>query len=202
MVVWFEAETLRDGLLHITPASSAPDTAVAWTQLPDMYKRLERDVRRAQLRFAALTPRTPYLIVDTTENRFYLMKGGAVLYEGACSTGSYVLLKTADQRQWIFATPRGQFRIRQKIESPVWRKPDWAFIEEGLPVPPPNAAARFETGVLGDYALAIGNGYLIHGTLYTRQLGMPVTHGCVRLGDEELIRVYHTLTVGSPVFIY
>ena len=39
---------------------------------------------------------------------------------------------------------------------------------------------------LGDYALALGDGYLIHGTIYKRFLGMPVTHGCVRLNDEDL----------------
>jgi len=56
--------------------------------------------------------------------------------------------------------------------------------------------------VLGDYALSLGDGYLIHGTLYQRYLGLPVTHGCVRLGDKELEIVYQALKVGSKVFIY
>jgi lipoprotein-anchoring transpeptidase ErfK/SrfK len=56
--------------------------------------------------------------------------------------------------------------------------------------------------VLGEYALELGDGYLIHGTLYKRMLGMPVTHGCVRLGDEDLRVVYRNLQIGSKVFIY
>ncbi len=103
---------------------------------------------------------------------------------------------------WIFQTPRGMLRVQNKLVNPIWRMPDWAFIEEGLPVPPPYAPERYEKNVLGDYALDLGHGYLIHGTLYQRFLGMPVTHGCVRLGDQELEIVYHTLDIGSKVYIY
>jgi len=62
--------------------------------------------------------------------------------------------------------------------GPSWVKPDWAFIEEGEDIPK-NYYDRIEEGVLGDYALEIGNGYFIHGTLYTRLLGKSVTHGCI-----------------------
>ncbi|MDZ7344441.1 MAG: L,D-transpeptidase [candidate division KSB1 bacterium] len=165
-------------------------------------QRLEKQVVSLRRRFESLTPRAPYLIVDTSQNRFHLMSGNKRLHEGLCSTGSYVLLKAKDQRQWIFVTPRGMFYVLNKKEAPIWRKPDWAFIEEGLPVPSPNAAERFEAGVLGEYALELGDGYLIHGTLYKRMLGMPVTHGCVRLGDEDLRIVYQNLQLGAKVFIY
>jgi len=43
-----------------------------------------------------------------------------------------------------------------------------------------------EAGVLGDYALGFGQGYFIHGTLYTRLLGRNVTHGCIRVADKDL----------------
>jgi len=119
-----------------------------------------------------------------------------------CSTGSYTLLKGRENQQWIFKTPKGMFRIQGKKENPVWKKPDWAFVEEGLPVPSENNPSRFEYGVLGDYALALGDGYLIHGTLYKRFLGLPVTHGCIRLNDEDLYAVYCTLEPGSKVFIF
>ena len=102
----------------------------------------------------------------------------------------------------MFNTPKGEFRIQGKTTSPVWKKPDWAFVEEGLPVPPANHYSRFEYGVLGDYALGLGQGYLIHGTLYQRFLGLPVTHGCIRLNDENLALVYRSLQVGSKVYIY
>lgn len=164
--------------------------------------RLQSEVTWMRRRLERLTPVDPYLIVNTSDNKIYLIKGKKLLREGLCSSGSYVLLKAANDQQWVFQTPRGRFRVLAKQEAPVWRMPDWAFIEEGLPVPPPNATERFEYGVLGEYALAFGNGYLIHGTLYKRLMGMPVTHGCVRLDDEDLRAVYHNLQIGSKIFIY
>jgi hypothetical protein len=163
---------------------------------------LEKNLSGIQKKLDKFTPREPYLVVNTSENRFWLYNNVKLVREGMCSTGSYTILTSGDKKKWIFETPRGMFRIQGKIESPVWRKPDWAFIEEGLPVPPPDSQERFESGVLGDYAMSIGHGYLIHGTLYKRFLGMPVTHGCVRLGDDDLEAVYKTLQIGSKVFIY
>ncbi len=192
----------------VTKETVAPDSkpvAASWdsVELKLRLKRLQRTVASLQQRFDRLTPSEPYLIIDTSDNLIFLMKGKRLLHRGICSTGSYVMLKSADGgEKWIFKTPRGMRRIQAKIENPVWRMPDWAFIEEGLPVPAPFARERYEPGVLGDYALSLGDGYLIHGTLYQRFLGLPVTHGCVRLGDKELEIVYRHLQVGSKVFIY
>jgi len=145
----------------------------------------------------------PYLIINTSDNTFTLFNNGKLAREGICSTGSFVLLDAGDEKKWMFETPKGVLRIQGKTESPVWRKPDWAFIEEGLPVPKhANSYERYEYGVLGDYALSIGNGYMIHGTLYKRFLGMPVTHGCVRMDDADLEKVYNTLRFGSKVYIF
>jgi len=171
--------------------------------LKTKLQRLQRTVTRLEQKVNRLTPIEPYLIIDTSDNLMFLKKGKRRLHQGICSTGSYIMLKSADgSEKWIFKTPRGMFRIQAKIEDPVWRMPDWAFIEEGLPVPAPYSHERYESGVLGDYALSLGDGYLIHGTLYQRFLGLPVTHGCVRLGDKELEIVYRSLHVGSKVFIY
>jgi len=159
--------------------------------------------KKLDIAYARYSNRQPYLIVNTSDNTFTLFNNGKLVREGICSTGSFVLLDAGGEQQWMFETPKGMMKIQGKTESPVWRKPDWAFIEEGLPVPKhANSFERYEYGVLGDYALSIGNGYLIHGTLYQRLLGMPVTHGCVRLGDDDLRQVFHTLRVGSKVYIF
>lgn len=199
LVVFF-APTLREWTLAVLPGPRV-ETAEAKDASRDIT-RLKTRVRNLERQYGSFIPRRPYLVVDTSNNRFSLMSGGKPLRQGVCSTGSYVLLKAGDDRQWVFKTPRGRFFVQHKEESPVWHKPDWAFIEEGLPVPPVGSAERFETGVLGDYALHIGHGYLIHGTLYKRLLGMPVTHGCVRLDDEDLEAIYKNLTVGSAIYIY
>lgn len=153
-------------------------------------------------KLAVKTPKSYYLIINSTSNEFSLYKGNQLVKTDKCSTGSYILLKNDEQQQWMFKTPKGEFKIQGKTTSPVWKKPDWAFVEEGLPVPSSNHHTRFEYGVLGDYALSLGHGYLIHGTLYQRFIGLPVTHGCIRLNDENLELVYKSLSVGSKVYIY
>lgn len=198
--VVFFAPTLREWTLAVLPGPRV-EAAQAKDASADIA-RLKTRVKNLQKQYATAVPRKPYLIVDTSNNQYTLMGGGKLIRRGVCSTGSYVLLKAGDGRQWVFHTPRGRFYVQQKEESPVWHKPDWAFIEEGLPVPPVGAPERFETGVLGDYALHLGHGYLIHGTLYKRLLGMPVTHGCVRLDDPDLEVIYKNMAVGSAVFIY
>ena len=198
------ASSLRD-YLHGALANVNLPAANRPSEIPAAKRavaRLQKFVNSSNVNLQSLTPPAPYLIIDTSENRIYLWSGTKLLHETVCSSGSYVLLKASNNQQWMFSTPRGVFRVLGKHHAPVWRRPDWAFVEEGLPIPAPYAAERYETGVLGEYGIDFGNGYLIHGTLYQRQLGLPVTHGCIRLGDEDLRIVYRNLQVGSKIFIY
>ena len=153
-------------------------------------------------KFEALAPKGVYIVVDTGANRFYLKKGAETVREGLVSTGSGdILPDPKGKRQWIFDTPRGEFAVKSKIENPYWTKPDWAFIEEGEPIPR-NAEDRVVGGELGDYALGFGSGYFLHGTLYTRLLGRNVTHGCVRIGDEDLKFLFRSASIGTKIYIY
>lgn len=150
-----------------------------------------------------LMPTQPYILVDTARNHLYIKRGDQVLLDAVASTGSGTILdKPGDSKgQWIFDTPRGEFTVQSRLTNPVWVKPDWAFIEEGLEVPK-SQADRLESGVLGEYALGFGKGYFIHGTLYTRLLGKNVTHGCIRLNDDDLKSVYRLAKVGTPIMIF
>jgi lipoprotein-anchoring transpeptidase ErfK/SrfK len=164
--------------------------------------QLNKDIQRLSKKYNAYTSGQSYIVINTTDNRFYLYTNKKLVREGFCSSGSYTMLQTQGNKKWIFKTPKGKYWIQGKTTNPVWRKPDWAFVEEGLPIPAKDASSRYEYGVLGDYALAIGDGYMIHGTIYKRFLGMPVTHGCVRLNDEDLEVIYNTLSIGSKVYIF
>jgi hypothetical protein len=167
-----------------------------------MILQMSRDLQRLSRKYSGYTSGQSYLVINTTDNRFHLYRNKKLIREGFCSSGSYKMLQTLEGKSWIFKTPKGKFHIQGKTTNPTWRKPDWAFVEEGLPVPPAEHHSRYEYGVLGDYALALGDGYLIHGTLYKRFLGMPVTHGCVRLNDEDLEAIFNTLSIGSKVYIF
>ncbi|GAB1419582.1 hypothetical protein MASR2M12_23470 [Bacteroidales bacterium] len=164
---------------------------------------LQANLTTTEKALKAFYPLQSFIVINTTSNTFNLYdKDGNKLRNGLVSTGSFTVLKAGDNKQWMFKTPRGQLKVLRKTKDPVWKRPDWAFIEEGLKVPSPNHPSRFEYGTLGDYSISLGDGYLIHGTLYKRFLGLPVTHGCVRMGDDDLEAVFNNLKIGSKVYIY
>lgn len=161
-----------------------------------------QELRRLESRLAAAGPRSAYIVIDTVQNRLQLLRGDQVILEAPCSTGTgAVLADPATGRRWVFDTPRGVHRVQIKLRDPVWKKPDWAFIEEGKPLPSdPNE--RFDFEALGNYGLYFGDGYLIHGTLYQRLLGRSVTHGCIRLGDQDLEALFRAAPIGTPIYIF
>lgn len=187
---WYKSK-----LGEIADADTIKISATELNKLNQKVELLNRKIER-------FTPGNAFLIVNTTENSFRLIKNNQEIRTGLCSTGSFIQLEVDSTKSWIFETPKGALSVKGKIIDPIWRKPDWAFIEEGLPVPAFNHFSRYERGVLGDYALSLGDGYLIHGTLFQRFIGQSVTHGCIRLNDNDLEAVYNNLQVGSKVFIY
>lgn len=185
-------------LLGAVPFDLLPARAGAREQAASTALKKKQALLQRQLQ--ALRPKGCYILIDTAANRLYLRKGEQVLLDAVCSTGSGRRL-VAENKSWTFETPRGEFRILNKIGNPVWRKPDWAFLEEGKSVPD-RESERFEEGVLGEYALGFGNGYFIHGTLYNRLLGKNVTHGCVRLGSKDLLYLTRSVPLGTKLYIY
>lgn len=179
-----------------TPAAAAtlpalPGEAASPKTLAGLEKALAR-----------VRPKGVYLTVDVVENRLWMWRNGTQLLETVCSAGTGAILRDPRTgKEWIFDTPRGVRRIREKKKDPVWTKPDWAFVEEGAPLPK-RWSERIDRVTLGDYALYLGDGYMIHGTLYQRYLGRPVTHGCIRLGDDDLENVFRTAPVGAYVLLF
>jgi hypothetical protein len=69
-------------------------------------------------------------------------------------------------------------------------------------IPPFGTNQRKYKGVLGTHRLNLGDGYALHGTNRPETIGRAVSHGCVRLRNEDIARLYDMVPVGTPVFIY
>ena len=69
-------------------------------------------------------------------------------------------------------------------------------------IPPFGTTARRYLGVLGTRRLKMGDGYAIHGTNKPETIGQSVSHGCVRMRNEDIERLYPMVPVGTPVYIY
>jgi L,D-transpeptidase YbiS len=180
-------------------AEAAPGTE---TNDQKAAAKLEAETAALHKKIGALAPRAAHIVIDSARNTITLKTGKEVLLQAVVSCGSgSILEEPGGKRTWIFDTPRGEFQVKSKVVDPTWVKPDWAFIEEGKEIPK-KREERFAAGVLGDYALGFGDGYFIHGTLYSRLLGRSVTHGCVRVGDKDLKAVYQAASIGTKIYIY
>jgi L,D-transpeptidase YbiS len=178
---------------NATPSTAATDTDAAL---------LRRHAVLAEKEIEKVQPKGMYIVVDTFRNRLHLVEKGKVIRTAVCSTGTGIVLKDPrNGKTWVFDTPLGERTVERKVKHPVWAKPDWAFVEEGV-IPPKDPNERFDDASLGDYALYIGDGYIIHGTLFKSLLGRRVTHGCIRLGDEDLEFVYKHAPIGTRVYLY
>lgn len=201
---WVVRSFIDNGAASSSPSPTAQDHPNASKQRQPIKSvarlRIANDKLAQQV--TANMPKGLYLVIDTAANRVFLRRGEKTISEMVASCGSgNVLENPKGGKDWVFDTPRGRFSILTKVTKPVWTKPDWAFIEEGEEIPK-DPALRSEPGMMGDYALGLGDGYFIHGTLYTRLLGRNVSHGCVRLGDKDLEELYRLLPVGAQVIIF
>jgi len=204
LVVFAAAQALGWIIAHRQPTASASGEVPARKIVaPTVHlKELKASSDGLTRKLAGLAPKGQYVVIDTANNRVFLRNGQQTIREmiASCGTGN-VLEDPVSGRTWTFETPRGEFRVLSKRANPVWIKPDWAFIEDGEPIPR-NRADRAKPGEMGDYAIGIGDGYYIHGTLYKRLLGRNVSHGCVRLGDEDIKYLFNTVKNGTRVIIY
>jgi lipoprotein-anchoring transpeptidase ErfK/SrfK len=162
---------------------------------------LNRSVEQLADQFAAAFTNELYVVVNPNSNRLSLRRGQNVVLEAAISTGRNDTLKFRHQT-WVFQTPRGIMSVIRKKKDPVWIKPDWAFLEKGESVPALHSPLRKEKGVLGAFLLDLGGGVMIHGTPQENLLGRSVTHGCIRVGYDDLRVLYDSVPLGTKVFIF
>jgi L,D-transpeptidase ErfK/SrfK len=96
-------------------------------------------------------------------------------------------------------TPIGNFLIRDKRTDPTWYVPK--SIREEKPELPPQVAAGPDNP-LGSRWMRIGDsGYGIHGTNTRWSIGREATHGCVRLYEEDVKRLFDRIPDGTPLQI-
>jgi L,D-transpeptidase ErfK/SrfK len=186
--------------------TSAPVTSTALKeQIHAMEQEvavLEEENRGLKKMLKEIEVNDIYIVVDTENNRLTMRKGNKILLTAVVGTGSRQFVEEETGRNWYFESPTGSLTVLGKERNPVWIRPDWSYVEENMPVPPVNDPDRIVRGVLGKYALILGNGYKIHGTKYTELLGTHFTHGCISVGDKDLETLYRSVKVGTKVYIY
>lgn len=76
------------------------------------------------------------------------------------------------------------------------------IFDEKIFIPPLGSPQRKIPEVLGTRKLEIGDGYLIHGTNEATSIGGAVSHGCVRMYNQDVEWLYQRVPVGTPVYLF
>ena len=91
-------------------------------------------------------------------------------------------------------TPVGNFQVQQMVIEPTWENP---FTGELIPPGPNNPLGKRWISFWSDGQDAIG----FHGTPNEGLIGQAVSHGCVRMRNQDAIALFEKVEVGTPVTV-
>lgn len=131
---------------------------------------------------------TRVIVVSLSDRRLYYVhkKGAAVSYPIGVPTG---------RAMWT-----GVQRVSRKAVNPGWTPT--ASMRRENPALPGHVKGGDPRNPLGVRALYLGNTlYRIHGTDAPWTVGQNVTHGCIRLYNNDVIDLYNRTRIGTKVIV-
>lgn len=89
-------------------------------------------------------------------------------------------------------TPTGSFQVIHMQSDPIWEHP---ITGEVVDAGPDNPLGAYWIGFWSDQSSQIG----FHGTNQADLIGQAVSHGCIRMHNEDVGQLYEQVQVGTPV---
>lgn len=108
------------------------------------------------------------------------------LYEGDRKVSVYLVAVGAPETP----SPVGEFSISEKEVNPAWTDPKTSAT---VPSGPYNPLGYRWLGLYGNYG--------IHGTNAPWSIGHSVSHGCIRMHEEDVEELFERTPLGTPVEI-
>jgi lipoprotein-anchoring transpeptidase ErfK/SrfK len=126
------------------------------------------------------------IVVKTSDRRLYYVLKGDKAWEFPVGVG---------KQGWAWF---GRAAVEAKYIKPAWQAPPelhrgsfGPVIEGGSPRNP-----------MGVAALTLRKGeYAIHGTNNPKSIGGFVSHGCIRMYNKDITKLYAMVSVGTPVIV-
>lgn len=118
------------------------------------------------------------ILVDLSERRVTLFRAGRPVFVTTAAIGSRTT-----------PTPTGRYYVNQKLVAP---DPWGAYGPAALGI------SAFSP-VLTDWAQ--GGPIAIHGTNEATLIGSAVSHGCIRVRNADVLRLFKLVATGTPVLI-
>jgi lipoprotein-anchoring transpeptidase ErfK/SrfK len=128
------------------------------------------------------------IVVHTQERRLYLVLGDGLALR-------YVVGVGRAGRQWV-----GSSFIDGKFLRPNWAPPD--LIKQERPDVPDLIAGGSPANPMGAAAMTLSGGqYAIHGTNSPKSIGGFVSHGCIRMLNQDIVDLYARVRIGTRVIV-
>jgi len=123
---------------------------------------------------------------------------------------TYLLIKLSDRRVYVYQnkeikssypvaigkkgweTPTGEFEVINIQYKPIWINP---FTRKLTPPGPKNPMGLAWIGFWNDGKGQIG----FHGTPDEKLIGKAVSHGCVRMKNQDVMKLYYIVFIGMKV---
>jgi len=157
-----------------------------------------------------LDPRGRFIVVDAARQRIGVLADGRLVLEATISTAKNGL----GCEEGSYRTPTGWHRIHERIGAgaetgtvfrnrvatgEVWRGESR---EDDLILTRVLTLDGLEEGWNhGSGRDSLERFIYLHGTNQEGQLGLPVSHGCVRLSNADVTELFEFVSPGDPVFI-
>lgn len=97
----------------------------------------------------------------------------------------------------ISITPLGDFEITRKVKNPIWEHPHKPIGQVRVGNSPYNPLGKYWLEFHSNKTGAFG----IHGTNEPKSVGSFVSHGCIRMHNEDIVELFNMIDIGTPVYI-
>ncbi|WP_088242749.1 L,D-transpeptidase [Calothrix rhizosoleniae] len=123
----------------------------------------------------------PNLVVDLSDRRVYVYRQSTVVASYPIGVG---------KKGW--ETPTGAFQVMHMQHNPAWRHP---ITGQVFPAGPNSPLGLRWIGFWTDGHSHIG----FHGTPNADVVGNPVSHGCLRMRNSDVVSLYNHVALGTKV---
>jgi lipoprotein-anchoring transpeptidase ErfK/SrfK len=152
-------------------------------------KTIAAPITNSKAKMTGRSKKGKVLVVSLTQRRVYLYKKNKLVTSyGICIGMS------------SYKTPTGKHRVARKAKNPVWRNPGSGW-SKGMAESISGAG-----GPLGKAALYLtkggrDQGIRFHGTAKSWSIGKAQSHGCMRLKNSDVVKLYKQVPVGTWVTV-
>lgn len=166
-----QAKPTLSGLLDSVPTRST--VAQPFTEAPNSIKPTIQDDNTQPV----------HLLLRLSERRVHV-------YRGSTEEASYPV--AIGRPGW--ETPTGNFSVFSEVVDPGWTHP---LTGEVMPPGPDNPLGERWIAFWTDGTNVIG----FHGTPTRDSVGKAASHGCVRMYNEDVKKLYDMVSIGTPVVV-